>query len=160
MKIAFSYPFDIEQVEFRRQKRQFREMIGGSQYLQSISNMEISKEITIEKNQYLKNKQEVLNKRNEKELENNIKNPLLLPKVWYDNNDHELNPILLQPKNNEKLVVESRGNAIKFANRYDASTAVSSNIEQTKTLRNIQETLTKNARDKDKMKSRVSKYFK
>ena len=160
MKIAFSYPFDINQVEFRRQKRNFREMIGGSDYLQSLSNMEISKEITNEKNQYLKNKEEILDKKNERELENNLKNPLLLPKPWYDNNDHELNPLLLQPKNNEQLVVQGRASAIKFTNRYDASNAMSSNIEQTKTLRNIQDSLNKSTRDKERMRSKVSKYFK
>jgi hypothetical protein len=160
MKIAFSYPFDINQVEFRMRKRNFREMLGGSDFLQSLSNTQISKEITNEKNQYLKNKEEILNKKTEEEALKNLQNPLLLPKPWWDNNDKELENIILQPENNENLVVKGRASAIKFTNRYDASNAQSNSISQTETLRNIQNSINKTTRDRERIKSKVSKYFK
>jgi hypothetical protein len=160
MKLSFSQPFNVNQVVFRIRKRNFRMAMGGSDFLQQMSNMEISKEITIDKNQYLKNKEEILNKKTERELEQNLSNPLLLPKPWWDNGDNNLTVLVPQPKNDEKLVVKSRGSAIKYDNRYDANTAMSSNIEQTKTLRNIRDRMDAEASAKNKMRQKVSKYFK
>jgi hypothetical protein len=160
MKFAFSRPFNLNQVRFRRQKRNFRELMGGSEFLQQMSNMEVRKEINTEKNEYLKNKEEILDKKNEREAENTLKNPLLLPKPWYDFGDNELSVIVPQPKNNEALVVQDRASTIKYNNRYDASTALSSSIEQSKTLRSIKDRMNAEAASKNKLKMRVSKYFK
>ena len=160
MKFAFSKPFNLNQVRFRVRKRDFRMAMGGSEFLQQMSTAEVRGQINTEKNEYLKNKEEVLNKKNEREAENTLKNPLLLPKEWWNNNDHELDPLVSQPKNNEALVVQDRASTIKYNNRYDANTALSSSIEQSKTLRSIKDRMMAETASKNKLKMRVSKYFK
>lgn len=152
MKLSYRPGFSLQQQLFMQAKRNYREEMGGSRELQREAIISIMSGINQDKNQNLKNPEDILDKQNIRELEVNLQGALAKP--WWDLGASE-DQGKLQPTDDEGLIKQSRTSDLNFQNRLSPNPALEAQQQTAADVRSIKN---KNKMNILKKKKLLNKY--
>ena len=151
MKLSYRTGYSVRQPIFLKQKRMYRESMGGDDYLKREAINEIMSGVNQDKNATLQNPKEILDRGNVRELE--MKLGASLAKPWWDLGAHEeLGP--RQPEDDEALVKESRTSDMNYENRLSPNPALEAQQSTSQNIKSIKDRLDKERAMKRKIMKR------
>jgi hypothetical protein len=140
MNLSFSNGFNMNQINVRRKKQEFRNKMGGSKGLMAQSKKQDQNDISKPMNQYLRNPQEIENMGNVLEIERALADKNSLAKNWWDEGDNA-NVGKFDEPNDEALIRTSRESKKKLDNKLQPKSDSQKNTEALKSINDQLKTL-------------------